>query len=56
MKNKKIKVAAISSLENTLISKERYNPFQCGHGAFKNEKRPSRAKEKATFRKELICC
>lgn len=54
MKRGKIKVTTISSIEATLSTKERFNPYVCGYGSFKNEKHPSRAKEKSRLRKELV--
>ena len=53
MKKGKIKVTTISPLEATLSTKERFNPYACGYGSFKNEKHPSRAREKSRLRKEL---
>lgn len=38
MKAKKISVTQTTSLENTLATKERYNPYQGGYGAHKTDK------------------
>lgn len=52
-KNKKTTVATISSYENTMIGRERFNPYQTGHGVWKSDKYPSRARKKAMDRRAM---
>lgn len=51
MKTKKVFVTKTTSLENTLATKERYNPYQGGHGVHKTDKHPSRARRKVLYQK-----
>jgi len=53
MKKRKTTILKISSYENTMRQKERYNPYQCGTGIMKTDKYPSRAKRKEILKKEL---
>lgn len=52
-RNKMINIATISSYENTMVGRERFNPYQTGHGAWKSDKHPSRARKKAMERRSL---
>lgn len=52
MKRKKETIRIMSTYENTMINKERYNPFQSGHGMHESEKYPKRSKSKAKWKKE----
>ena len=49
----KMIIKTIPSVDQTLFEKERFNPYQTGHGFYKNKKRPSRAEEKQKLRKEI---
>jgi len=42
-----------TSIEQTLQEKERFNPYQTGHGFYKSKKHPSRTEEKEKLRKEI---
>lgn len=42
-----------TSIDQTLAEKERFNPYQTGHGFYKNKKYPSRTEEKEKLRKEI---
>lgn len=46
-------ITSISSVENTLLHKPRFNPYQTGHGAYKNKKHPGRSKRKNDLRKQI---
>ena len=45
-------IQILTSMENTMIQKERYNPYQCGTGIHASEKYPKRAKSKGKWKKE----
>ena len=49
-KNKKIDVCHISGIKRTIMP--RFNPYQTGHGVWKTDKHPSRAREKQLARRE----
>ncbi len=49
-KKRKLDVCHITSIERTVMPK--YNPFQTGHGAWKTDRHPSRARAKELARKE----
>ena len=53
MAKKKETILSISSVENTLLHKPRYNPYAVGHGAYKNKKHPSRGKIKNDTRRQV---
>ena len=50
---KNMKVCTITAYERTMATREHFNPYQCGTGAFTTDKHMNRAKKKAQFRKEL---
>ena len=45
-------IQILTSMENTMIQKERYNPYQCGTGIHASEKYPKIAKSKGKWKKE----
>jgi len=52
-KSKTINVMTISAEQTFDMSKERFNGFQCGTGAFKSKKHQSRASQKLSMKKEF---
>lgn len=47
------KIQILTAMENTMLQKERYNPYQCGTGVHASEKYPNRAKAKRKWKKEI---
>ena len=50
---KKEIIKTTTSIDQTLLEKERFNPYQTGHGFYKDKKHPSRTEEKQKLRKEI---
>ena len=46
-------IITVNTVENTLLNKERFNPYQTGHGFYKDKKHPSRTEKKQKLRKEI---
>lgn len=53
-KKMKTKIFSRNAINNTLISKERFNVFQVGHGILKSSKYPNRNKQKNELKKIII--
>lgn len=53
MRKVREKIQILTSMENTMLQKERFNPYQCGTGIHASEKYPSRAKAKRKWKKEI---